>query len=105
MNDECENAAPSALACFSGLDAELAPHRGELGVGPVPADEARVEAGQVLLHARRVVALGIDGDVHDLQLARLRAELLARLREHRERGRAHSEHDVKPNASATTLPR
>ena len=41
-----------------------------------------------LLHLRGVVAFGIDGDVHHLHVRRVRAQLLARARERRERDRA-----------------
>src|SRR5688572_31587710 len=70
-------------------DAIVLAYRGELTGCTGAADESRIEGVQVLFHARRIVALGIDGDIDDLDVVCSRAELAPRLRQSCERDRAH----------------
>src|SRR4051812_29533580 len=56
-------------------DAVVLAYCGELACSAGAADESRIECVQVLFHARRIVALGIDGYIDDLDVVGGRTEL------------------------------
>ena len=64
-------------------DAVLLAHGGELLRRARAADEGRIEAARYVAHALGVVALGIDGDVDDLEICARRRRASARLRQRR----------------------
>src|ERR1044072_204408 len=69
-------AGAEAVVLLRAVDLRAAAHT---------ADEWGIEARQVLLHARRVVAFGIDRDVHPLDARGVITEFLARAGQCRER--------------------